>query len=189
MACLQLAGWQKPFSFLQDDGCLPGLLGLVLPAISFTVPPSVLISCCSPPIAVSPRRLPTPTKSPFCPLRAPSRRSLFLSPPPLCPLVLQSFMLCLPACVEPPFFSSSSNSQKYLQKNPERSDELLYFRKTSDTDYNCCIWRSYRSFKKITSILPCRMPLFFSCGAFDVKMLFIDCEATLACGHWRLQRS
>lgn len=113
----------------------------------------------------------------------------FFLPPPLCPLVLQSFMLCLPACVEPPFFSSSSNSQKYLQKNPERSDELLYFRKTSDTDYNCCIWRSYRSFKKITSILPCRMPLFFSCGAFDVKMLFIDCEATLACGHWRLQRS
>lgn len=39
MACLQLAGWQKPFSFLHNDGCLPELLGLLLPAVSFTVPP------------------------------------------------------------------------------------------------------------------------------------------------------
>lgn len=129
--------------------------------------PSVLISCCSHPLKVFPRKL--ATNSPFSPLQAPSIASVFLYSHSFALLVHQSFKLCLFACVVR--FFSSANPQKYLQNNPDRSNELLYFRKTSNKDYNCCMLKSYER-QKITDMLPYIMPLFFLLGCICLENAF-----------------
>lgn len=90
MACLQLPGQEKPFSFLQHEGCV-----VCFPS------PAPLVACSSLTLGASAKTRLTILQC--CPLHGPATTSLIVYSHPFALLCHQSFTLFLLACAEPRF--------------------------------------------------------------------------------------